>query len=196
MLIAGGMLFEPSALTMVVEITFIKQVMKFAIAAAFAYCIAVYFYIRHMNYEESYILYVGNFLFATVIGIFIAWFYKRHESDISTIRLVVIGGKAAVMGIVIACIMAFLLLLILVPQIFRPESVSHLSLKDSPGQFAGKNQGFGEILFLNAILGNAGASFFISLLIPFSVMKNVYPDERKSKRAPEKEEDPKKNYYL
>ena len=181
---------------MMLEFTFIKQIMKFAIAAAFVYCIAVYFYITHMAYEESFILYVGNFLFAAVIGIFIAWFYKRHESSIGTIRLIVIGSKAAVAGIVIACIMILLLLLIFIPEIFRPESVSNLSLQGSPGQFAGKNKGFGQILFLNALLGNAGASFFISLLIPFSVMKNIYPDEKKPGQTVNKEEDPKKNYHL
>jgi hypothetical protein len=69
-------------------------------------------------------------------------------------------------------------------------------LQGSPGQFSGKNHGFGQILFFNALLGNAAASFFISLLIPFSVMKNIYPDEKKSGQAVSKEEDPKKNYHL
>ncbi|GAC1450198.1 MAG: hypothetical protein NVSMB7_12390 [Chitinophagaceae bacterium] len=181
---------------MTLESAFIKQIMKFAIAAALVYCITVGFYIKKMSFEESWVLYLGNFLFAAVIGIFVAWFYKKHESDIGTIRLVVIGAKTAVAGIVIACIMSFLLLLIFVPQIFRPEPISHLYLHHSPGQFSGKNRGFGSILFFNAILGNAGASFFISLLIPFSVMKNLYSDERKPKQAAEKEENPKKNYKL
>ncbi|MEP6746132.1 MAG: hypothetical protein ABJB86_00320 [Bacteroidota bacterium] len=148
-----------------------------------------------MIYSEAYILYVGNFLFAAVIGIFIGWFYKKHESDIGTIRLVVVGAKTAVAGIIIACILCLLMLFIFVPQIFRPESVSHIQLQRSPAQFAGKNQGFGAILFLNVILGNAGASFFISLLIPFSVMKNLYPDEKKSSKSVS-EENPKKNYHL
>jgi hypothetical protein len=178
-----------------IEVKFIRQILVFAFAAAFVYCITVSFYIKSMAYEESYILYIGNFLFAAVIGIFVGWFYKKHESDIGTIKLVVVGAKTAVAGIVIACILIFLLLLIFIPQIFRPEAVSHLSLRDSPGQFSGKNQGFGKILFLNAILGNAGASFFISLLIPFSVMKNLYPDEKKSKQQAN-EENPKKNYHL
>jgi hypothetical protein len=182
---------------MKLEFTFFRQIVRFAIAAALVYCITVYFYIKHMMYAESYILYVGNFLFAAVIGIFIAWFYKKHESDIGTIRLVVLGAKAAVLGIVITCFFCLLMLFIFVPQIFRSETVSHLQLQRSPAQFEGKNQGFGAILFLNAILGNAGASFFISLLIPFSVMKNLYEDERKkSPQSAAKEENPKKNYHL
>ena len=179
-----------------IEFTFIKQIIRFAAVAAFVYCITVFFYIRHMAYEESYILYVGNFLFAAVIGIFVAWFYKQHESDIGTVRLVVIGGKAAVAGIVMACIMILLLLFIFVPGVFRPASASQISLQGAPGQLSGKNNGLGKILFLNAIIGNAGASFFISLLIPFSVMKNIYPDERKSDKKIKEEENPKKNYHL
>jgi len=190
------MLFEQVAVYMKIEIAFIKQIMIYSIAAAFVYCIAVYFYIKSMSFGGIWVLYMGNFLFAAVIGIFVAWFYKKHESAIGTIRLVVIGGKAAVAGIVIACMMCFLLLLIFVPEIFRPEAVSHLYLQHSPAQFSGKNQGFGVILFLNAILGNAGTSFFISLLIPFSVMKNIYPSKNKPDRIDEKEENPKKNYNL
>ena len=179
-----------------VEYTFIKQVLKFSVAAAFAYTIAAFFYVTHMSYEETFVLYVGNFLFAAVIGVFVAWFYKKHESDIGTIRLVVIGGKAAVAGIVIACLMVAVLLFILVPGVFRAGDVSHLTLKGAPGQFSGKNDGFGKILFLNAILGNAGASFFISLLIPFSVMKNIYPDESIPGKPVKEDENPKKNYHL
>jgi hypothetical protein len=178
------------------EFTFINQILKFAFTAALLYCVAAFFYIRHMEYEETFVLYIGNFLFSAVIGIFIAWFYKKHESEIGTIRLVVIGAKAAVAGIVFASILILLLLIILVPDIFKSAAVSHLSLQGSPGQFDGKNRGFGKILFLNAILGNAGASFFISLLIPFSVMKNIYPDEQRNARKTDKEENPKKNYHL
>lgn len=178
------------------EYKFIKQIIAFAFAAACAYCIAVSYYIKTMSFESSWVLYIGNFLFAAVIGVFVAWFYKKHQSDIGTIRLVVIGGKTAFAGIVIACLMILLLLIILVPAIFKPESVSHIQLKHSPGQFEGKNQGFGAILFLNAILGNMGASFFISLLIPFAVMKNLYGDEKKSKDQTQKEENPKTNFKL
>jgi hypothetical protein len=148
-----------------------------------------------MTYEESYVLYIGNFLFAAVIGIFIAWFYRQHQRSISTIRLVVIGGKAAVAGILAACLLVTLMLLVLVPQIITGAHTDGLVLKGAPGQMAGKHLGFGQVLYLNAILGNMGASFFISLLIPFSVMKNIYPGERRSTESP-KNENPKKNYHL
>jgi hypothetical protein len=180
------------------EIKFIRQILSFAFTAAFVYCVVVFFYIKGMSYNEIFILYVGNFLFAAVIAIFIGWFYKQHESDISTIRLVVVGGKTAFAGIIIALLMILLMLIIFVPSIFKPEAVSHLQLKDSPGQFEGKNGGFAAILFLNAIVGNAAASFFFSLLIPFAVMKNLYGDEKRQKpeSVAAKEENPKKNYNL
>jgi len=180
---------------MTAEFTFFKQVISFSVAAAIAYCIPVYYYIHRMTYEESYVLYVGNFLFAAVIGIFIAWFYKKHESSIGTIRLVVIGGKAAVAGIVAACILVTCMLFIFAPQVFNSAVSENATLKGAPAQFNGKNLGFGQVLYLNAVLGNAGASFFISLLIPFSVMKNIYPDEKREKQTI-KNENPKKNYPL
>ncbi len=181
---------------MTIEITFFKQVIRFSIAAAVAYCIAVFFFMKRMNYEDSYLLYVGNFLFAAVIGIFISWFYKQHQRDISTIRLVVIGGKAAVAGIVAAVIFVTVMMLIVVPQVFNAAGTDRLVLKAAPGQFAGKNLGFGQILYLNAVLGNMGASFFISLLIPFTVMKNIYPDEKRKSNESPKNENPKTNYRL
>jgi hypothetical protein len=191
----GGMLFELLA-GMRLEIRFIKQVLAYAAAAAVLYCIAAVVYIKQMSFEASWILYVGNFLFAAVIGIFIAWFYKKHEKDINTVTLVSIGAKTAVAGIVMACIINFILVLVLVPGIFKAGSGSYLFLRHSPAQFEGKNQGFGSILFFNAILGNAGASFFISLLIPFSVMKNLYGRGEKPRAPSTKNENPKKNYNL
>jgi len=178
---------------------YIKQVLAFAVAAGLVYSIAASFYIRRMSYEETFILYVGNFLFAAMIGIFVGWFYKKHESNIGTIELIVSGAKTAGAGIVAACVFCVIMILIFSPGVFKPEAVSHVALKDAPGQFSGKNQGFGKILFLNAILGNAGASFFISLLIPFSVMKNLYGDEKKNrKEAPSSKatESPKTNYKI
>jgi len=180
---------------MTAEFTFFNQVIRFSIAAAIAYCIPVYFYIHRMTYEESYVLYVGNFLFAAMIGVFIAWFYKKHESSIGTIRLVVIGGKAAVAGIVAACIFITIMIFIFAPQVFKSVVPENAVLKGAPAQFNGKNFGFGQVLYLNAVLGNAGASFFISLLIPFSVMKNIYPGEKREKQTI-KNENPKKNYPL
>ncbi len=179
-----------------VEIKFLRQVLTASFIAALLYCVTVYVYIVHMSFQETYILYIGNFLFATVIAIFIAWFYKQHQSDIGTIRLVVIGGKAAFAGIVMACIITLILLLILVPSIFKPVTESHLHLQGSPGQFQGKNEGFGSILFLNVVIGNAGAAFFISLLIPFAVMKNIYEGEKGKRTLSTKNENPKKNYHL
>ncbi|HMC85810.1 MAG TPA: hypothetical protein VKI61_09795 [Chitinophagaceae bacterium] len=49
------------------EIKFIRQVLIFAFAAAVVYCIAASVYIKHMNFEDTYVLYVGNFLFARVL---------------------------------------------------------------------------------------------------------------------------------
>jgi len=189
------MLFELLG-CMRLEIKYIKQVLTFAAAAALVYCIAVCFYISKMSFDASYLLYIGNFLFAAVIGIFIAWFYKKHETAINTVTLVSIGAKTAVAGIVIACFISVILLLVFVPGIFKAGSGSYIYLQHSPAQFEGKNQGFGSILFFNAILGNAGASFFISLLIPFSVMKNLYGRGEKSKPISARNENPKKNYHL
>ena len=177
------------------EIKFIKQIMTSAAAAALVYCITVFFYIKRMAYEESYILYVGNFLFALVIGIFVAWFYKMHERAVSTVRLVVVGAKTAVAGIGIACVLIFFMILIFAPSAFKSADTVHAALNNAPGQFGGKSRGFGSILYFNAILGNMGASFFISLLIPFAVMKNLYEDEKEKKPSP-KDENPKKNYNL
>ena len=177
------------------ELKFIKQILAFAFGAACLYAVVAAFYIKQMRFEDVFLLYVGNFLFAAVIGVFIGWFYKRHETGISSIRLVVIGAKTAVAGVVMAALLVFVLMLIISPAVFKPEDVSHARLNDAPGQFGGKNSGFASILYMNTFIGNLGASFFISLLIPFAVMKNLYGDEGKKNKRVETE-NPKKNYNL
>jgi hypothetical protein len=114
------------AIECMLEIKFIRQVLIFAFAAAVVYCIAAAVYIKQMNFEDTYVLYVGNFLFATGIAIFVGWFYKQLQPEISTAKLVVLGGKTAVAGIVMVSVLLFLLLIISVPSIFEPASVSHI----------------------------------------------------------------------
>lgn len=156
------------------ERKYLREILASSLVAAIVYGVAVCFFFRAMSFGSSWVLYLGNFLFATVIGFFVAWFYRRHIGHVTTIRLVVIGGKATFAGIVMACLISLLLLVIFEPGAFQSRASTTVALKDAPAQFTGKNHGLSTILFINAVLGNMAASFFISLLIPFTIMKNQY----------------------
>jgi len=176
------------------RMAFFKQIIGFSIAAAVLFSITAFIYIRKAAYDETYVLYVGNFLFAGVIGFFIVWYYKKHERNVKTVRLILNGHIVAFFGIIAACLLVLLLSVIFTPSMHTALNDGKSVLKGAPGWFSGSNFGMQEILYLDAIFGNAGASLLTSLLLPFSVMKNIYPDEQAAKNV--KNENPKKNYPL
>ncbi|HTL08906.1 MAG TPA: hypothetical protein VL307_11630 [Chitinophagaceae bacterium] len=173
---------------------FFKQIIGFSIVAALLYSVTAFIYIRKVAYDETYVLYIGNFLFAAVVGVFIVWYYKKHERNVKTVRLILNGHIVAFFGIIVACLLLLLLSVLFTPSLYAAANDGKSVLKGAPGAFSGTNFGLQEILYLDAIFGNAGASLLTSLLLPFSVMKNLYPDEKAAKTT--KNENPKKNYPL
>ena len=149
-----------------------KENVQYAAVAAVAYTIPASFYIGKVAFSETWMLYLGNFLFAIFIGIFIGLFYKKHVGSINIPKLIMAAGKTTLYGIVIACLLCFLLLVIFRPAAFSTASLHQPQLQQSPAQFAGAHQGYVLILFMNAILGNGALALFLSLLLPFSIVHN------------------------
>lgn len=140
-----------------------------ALFAAIGYCVFSVLYIRRVSFSQSYLLYVGNLVFAIVIGIYLGWLYKTVQPRLSVIGLIKAGHFAAAGGIVAACLLSFILLFLFQPAAFRHAGAQ---LHNAPSQLSGSHRGFALVLFADAVLGNAAASFFVSMLLPFSIVRN------------------------
>jgi hypothetical protein len=157
----------------------VTNYLKYAIAAAVLYCITVWIYISRDSFSEIWILYVGNFLFGAVIGIFIFRYNKTKVEKASSIGMLKAAHIAAIIGILLSCIIIFFLLLVFT-DVFR--SYPDTELQKAPSQLNGKTNGFITVLFLDALVGNFSTSSFVSIILPFTVTKAQQGEKETSKQ--------------
>lgn len=139
-----------------------------ALAAAAVFCIAAVIYIVRLSFSQTWVLYIGNAVFAVVVALYLGWLYRTAAPKPSLIALIRSGHIAAVAGILVSVVLCLLLLLLLQPLAFVHTGAD---LRKAPAQLGGIHHGFVLLLLADAVLGNAAISFFISLLLPFSIIR-------------------------
>lgn len=149
----------------------IVSYLKFSFIAAFLYAVTVFIFIKDASFRDTWVLYIGNALFAVGITIFV---FNRFSQPEKTSTWFVIGAAhiTTIMGVIISCLLVALMVLILIPSVLAHHPSSSAMLANSPAQLTGKSNGFLTICFMDAILGNVFAGFFVSILFPFSLSKN------------------------
>src|SRR4026209_2226908 len=94
--------------------------------AALAFSIPVYFFISDDKYSDSWLLYVGSFLFMIVIGVHtIRESNKRSENE-STLTLAFLSHATTITGILISVLFSFILLSLLVPGYLNAGNADQL----------------------------------------------------------------------
>lgn len=145
--------------------------LPYSVAAAILYCIPAVIYLRSDAFAASYLLYIGNMLFGLCIAVFI-WFYNKRRKENANAGIMIFAGHiTAVIGIIIACIICILLLLVFAPDVFHSKPAVE-TLQNAPAQLQSRNRGFITILFMNAVIGNFSAGSFISLILPYTVKRD------------------------
>jgi len=145
--------------------------------AGILFCIPAFIYIRSANYEKSWLLYMGSFLFMIAIWIHTMLESKRRENNESTIALVFASHAATIVGIVVSCILSFLLLSLFVPGYL---SSSHpKTLTEEPVNIIhDKTEGLSFSVFMAATAVNFSVGFFTAIVLPFILKKNQTRDSR------------------
>src|SRR5689334_16589363 len=92
-----------------------KATLITGIIAGVAFCIPAFIYIRSANYENTWMLYMGSFLFMIVVWIHTMIESKKRDNNESTVALMFASHMGTMVGIVVSCILCFLLLSLLVP---------------------------------------------------------------------------------
>ena len=77
-----------------------------ALIAAIVFIIPVYFFIRDGLYRESWLLYVGSFLFLVVMWVHTIRENKLRGENESTVTMVFISHVATISGIILASLFA------------------------------------------------------------------------------------------
>ncbi len=76
--------------------------LKYSIVAAVLYLVSVVIFFID-NYNQTYILYIGNVLFAIVIVVFILNFNKKRDKNASSKMMIAAGHITTVMGVLLSC---------------------------------------------------------------------------------------------
>ena len=149
----------------------IKSYLVCSVSAALLYSIFAYLFIRNQIFSSSWLLYIGNALFACCIAVFTILFNKKRKENASTTTMIVAGIIVTIIGIVIACIIS-LLLFLLMSDISHPLQQTEVLNNAPPQMESGKRNQFLLALFMNAIIGNGSIGSFISLIISYAAKRD------------------------
>jgi len=135
---------------------------------AVVYSIPVAIFLSDPDYEKTWILYVGNLLFLFAILGFLYEFNKRRDENAGTLTMLAAGLIATVVGIVFACILAFILLSTMVPGYLAGDPQKNVVGEPANTAFD-NSSGVGWLVFATAVIGNIAAGSSISIILPFAL---------------------------
>jgi hypothetical protein len=151
------------------------------IAAAIAgllFSIPAYFFIRFGSYTGSWLLYMGSFLFLIVIWVNTLQENKKRGENESTIALVFNSHITTIAGILVACLLSFLLLAIFVPGYLSPGVADKVLTNEPATMGVGKTKGLSFEVFMAATIINFSVGSFSSIILPFYSKRNQTRDIR------------------
>lgn len=150
--------------------------LKYSIPAAIIYLISVVIFLSDDTYTMTWILYLGNVLFAAVIVFYVVNFNSKSDNSSHTPKVIASGMVAAIIGAIISCLAIFIILAAMKPEGYRyiANTASELA-KPAPG-LEGTSHVLMLMLFLDAVIGNLGASAFVAFMVPNMIRK--YQDEK------------------
>jgi hypothetical protein len=159
----------------------IGSYIKYSVLAAVLFCVTVFIFLKDSTFEGTWWLYVGNALFGVAIALFMLWFNKTKREDASSSSLVMAGHITTVMGIIISCVLSYILLIMLVPGLFQ-SGEANTAVEGAPATVdTGKTDGLVFIVFMNAIVGNVCTGSFISLILGYSAKRDQTKDSAEIK---------------
>lgn len=146
--------------------------------AGIAFCIPVFFYIKYAVYRDAWLLYLGCFLFFSVIWIHTLTDSRRRSHNESTVALIFASHMATLTGIALACLLSFLLLTAMIPG-YLTSSVPGKTLSGEPvNSILDKTNGLSIQVFLAATFINFSVGSFSGIILPFAAKRNQKKDQK------------------
>ena len=146
--------------------------LKYSLIAAIVYCIPVAIFVKNGTYTDAWLLYLGNGLFLCPIAIFLLSFNRKRKENASSISMLFAGHATAVMGILVACLISFIILIIFIPGIFHSGTAGKVLTEAPVTTVRDKTNGLIFMVFTNAIVGNISTGSFASIIFAFSIKRD------------------------
>ncbi len=157
-----------------------RPTLIYSALAALLFSIGVLVYVREGSYEETWIVYCGNFAFMLVM-----LYHALHDSKIrgnneSTVALVFSCHVATIIGIIISTLLSFIILTVFVPG-YIGTSRADVILQGEPANVIHDNtDGMGFIIYMCATVINFSVGSFCGIIIPFTAKR----DQRRDSKDP------------
>jgi hypothetical protein len=156
----------------------IRATIVAGIIEGMVFAVPVYFFIREAKYQDTWLLYLGSFLFLGAIFIYVYRDTRKRSVSESTLSLVFSSHMATLAGILVSCILSFLLLAIFVPGYLGASSPAE-SLESAPvNTIHDRTNGLSFKIFIAATFINFSVGSFTSILIPFAAKRNQTKDRK------------------
>ncbi len=150
---------------------FLNIYLSFAIAAALVYLIPVYIFITEADYTRSWLLYLGNFLFMIVIGVFLFFISRFRQTNPGMFGLMFTGEKQVLRSTALAVLLSLILLLILIPGLLESGIVGKVIINKPANTIHDKTNGLDVMVIANALIGNISSGSFASVILAPSLTK-------------------------
>lgn len=142
-----------------------KPYLIYGLMGAVVYCIPVTIFLSDPEYAQGWLLYLGNLFFLFAIVAFVYAFNRKRSENAGTLAMLAAGHIATLAGIIASCLIAFLLLVILVPGYLDGGATTQVPVNS----VYDKTRGLGFMVFATAIVGNLAAGSFVSIVFPFAL---------------------------
>jgi predicted ABC-type exoprotein transport system permease subunit len=157
---------------------YILSYIKWGIISAIAFCIPMIIFVNSGDYQNTWLLFLGNGLFLVAIAAYMLSFNKMKGGDASTQTQMAAGHIATIAGIIISCIVAAIAIAVFIPDVFSPGLADN-ALENAPAQTGtGKTHGLIFFVFMNATIGNLCGGSFVSLILPYTAKRDQTKDRK------------------
>lgn len=146
-----------------------KPYLIYGLLGAVVYSIPVIVFLSEPDYSQGWLLYLGNLLFLFVIVGFVYAFNKKRSENAGTMAMLAAGHIATIIGIVASCILAFILLVMMVPGYLDAGTTEKVLTGEPANTVYDKTRGLSFMVFATAIIGNLSAGSFVSIIFPFAL---------------------------
>lgn len=157
---------------------FVGFYLKTGVIASILYMIPAIMFLNSASFSSTYLLFIGNLLFAFSVAVLLYVYNKSRGGNASTQNMKAVGHIASLTGVVIATILAAIALIVIVPDILS-SGKSDAAFENAPSQTGtGKTNGLVFILFMNTIIGNFTGGSIAALIIPITAKKDQTKDRK------------------
>lgn len=143
----------------------IRSYLKYSIVAAILYLICVVVFLSKDAYTQTYILYLGNTLFAIPIVFFVVHFANKRGRNASTQMAISAGIITTLMGIILSCLSIFIILAIMEPSAYRDVTNTATELAKPAPALEGNGFALITMLLMDAVLGNMAFGAFVAAML-------------------------------